>query len=709
MKKRVLYITLFLLLLSTLIVINLLESTYLIPLTTFIFIFLPGYLLIDLLNLKVNKTKTFVFSLGISVVFLMVGGLVLDQGLYELGISRPLDSFLFPLILLLGIGALLTLAYSRDCQGKKKLDWKIKFNTHEIFLLALSISLLIFVIYSSLYVRRFNYNSFSILAYFLTILVFLAILKTDKVSEKKYPLFLIILGVSLVLPSILRYNYIVGWDIFREYQVYRHIDVRGNWSIITDRTNLMASLSINFFPVVVTRLTGISGMTIFRYLIPLIFSCSILSIYEISKKFLSNNMAFITGIFYSATPYYFRSITSPRTVLSIFFVSLIVLLVVSKIHSHKFQILFFLFSVGIVVSHYATAFIFLFSLIALSFGRLILEKLDREYSNYLENLKNVHLLIYFFILYILLNIVMGAVGTFERVVDILYSSLPRFSDFVNGEEIDGESQAVAGRTLGQAGISQYLQFAITWIIMLLMMICAFYILKRLLMDEGEYKERELLCLIIAGGIILLAFIAVPGISNYYNLQRVYISAIVFMAPSFVLGVSFLVKKKKAVKYVVLAIVILFLFSNVGVTFQLAGYQRGYALRTEGDDYLEHYVSRAEFRSASWLDEYREEEVDIYTTELGETRRLDIAFEPPDDQFLYPQDIVSRLDNETMNEGFEGYVYLYRANVEYNKRRVDDLEVIGYVEFQQQDELINNSDVIYSNGDSTILKSSSINN
>jgi len=181
---------------------------------------------------------------------------------------------------------------------------------------------------------------------------------------------------------------------------------------------------------------------------------------------------------------------------------------------------------------------------------------------------------------------------------------------------------------------------------------------------------------------------------------------IFLSSGCIIGVFLVFKNTPNLgKVFVIFIIGLVLLSYSGFTYQIMGHQQGYALVTENNFYMDNYISNSEVRSAQWLDEHRIKENDIYTTEMGETRRFDISFQPKEDRFEYNRNWTYRLSNDPTEDDFSGYLYMYRANIEHNKRVIYSRENRRreYIEFLQMEPLVNNTNLIYSNGHSKILQ------
>lgn len=144
----------------------------------FYFTFLPGFVFLKLLKLnELDRVETILFSVGFSVAFLMIAGLLINESFFLFGVSQPLS--LVPLMIVLSsialIGGVLVYLRSEDLEIRN-----IELSTKSPFILLL-LCLPILSVVGAMYV---NVYGSSILLLFTIIAVSLLFI-TAVLSKKQ--------------------------------------------------------------------------------------------------------------------------------------------------------------------------------------------------------------------------------------------------------------------------------------------------------------------------------------------------------------------------------------------------------------------------------------------------------------------------------------------------------------------------------------------
>jgi len=128
--------------------------------------------------------------------------------------------------------------------------------------------------------------------------------------------------------------------------------------------SLVGSLaSITILPAIYQAFLEINPEYLFKLLIPLLFSISPLVVYVIARKYIGGFYAFLTSFLFMSQIIFFRATDFASTSMAILFFALaIMVLFHDGINEFGRRLLFLLFAVACVVSHYSTSLIFLFIL-----------------------------------------------------------------------------------------------------------------------------------------------------------------------------------------------------------------------------------------------------------------------------------------------------------------------------------------------------------
>lgn len=172
---------------------------------------------------------------------------------------------------------------------------------------------------------------------------------------------LFFVAISLLLLTSLRGWYITGHDIQREYEVFQLAYQPGRWQIAAFRDAYNACMSITVLPVSIARLTGISGIYVFKVVIPLLFAVAPVGLYRAVRHGTSQTIAVLSAIYFVAFPTYFTDMAFLARQEIAFLMLACVLLVLADgarpLRARKIAATVLL--VGIVLSHYSTTYVLL--------------------------------------------------------------------------------------------------------------------------------------------------------------------------------------------------------------------------------------------------------------------------------------------------------------------------------------------------------------
>lgn len=348
----------------------------------FSFIFLttvPGLLIMLALRIRgIGFWEYLVYTVGLSIAFLMFGGLAVNWILPWLHITdKPLSlaplviSFSF-MLFVLGI-----LAYIRN----KDLSLEIKIPKLNIVSKIFFITPIIFPILSILGAITLNNGGPNYLTMIMlggiAAYVFLLVIFRNKLNENIYPYAIFMISLSLLLMLSLRSWYISGFDISKEFQVFQITKEKMLWSMLNFNNIYNACLSINILPTVLSTFLHIRDEYIYKLIFQILFAIVPLGTYILFRKLrIKRELAFLAGIFYISNPWFIDPLTTinRQEIAFIFFIMILLIIFEEKLSSSVKSILLILFSLSMVVSHYSTTYIailiFLLSYILLKFFML---------------------------------------------------------------------------------------------------------------------------------------------------------------------------------------------------------------------------------------------------------------------------------------------------------------------------------------------------
>ncbi len=330
---------------------------------------IPGLLIMLILKIrKISIWEYLIYTVGISIAFLMFGGLLINLVLPLFGIGKPLSlEFLF-----IGIDIFLIIfwiiAYKQNKEilieiKLPKLDWSEKI----FFIVPVVFPFLSIFGATTLNNGGPNYLFISMLVG-IVIYCFLLVLFRKKLNQNIFPWAILMMSIALLLSNSLRSWHVTGGDISLEYYVFQLTKSLSYWSSSQFNDPYNTCLSITILPTILSNFLNTSDEYIYKAIFPVIFSFSAISLYLILKKYLKDVLSFLSILFLIIQLPFLLWITAiARQEIALFFFSLFLLAMFSSNYKLKTkEILYIIFGFSIVVSHYSTIYITLF-LLSLSF------------------------------------------------------------------------------------------------------------------------------------------------------------------------------------------------------------------------------------------------------------------------------------------------------------------------------------------------------
>lgn len=328
--------------------------------------FIPGILLIVIFGISnLNLTEVILYSVGLSLSFLMYIG-ALASFLYPfISIQKPISET--PLIYTISFTVVLLciIFYQQNKKFELLLPNLRDFLSPSTLLFVLPIFLAVF----GAYLLRFHESNFLllILIALISLIPFLAIYH---VSSKFYPLLIFSIALSLLLYASAASPYVRGWDACVELYTANLVKANSLWDLgIPTAQNAM--LSIVILRPIYSILLGISLTEAFTLTSPFLFSLVPVVLYEISRRVVKSQsrdeIAFLSCSFFMFFWMFYTSMANLyRQQIAMLFLSLIILLLTDREMKTSIgkKVLLIIFSISLVVSHYATAYLYMFILLA---------------------------------------------------------------------------------------------------------------------------------------------------------------------------------------------------------------------------------------------------------------------------------------------------------------------------------------------------------
>ena len=658
--------------------------------------FIPGIVILKLLKLdkQLDGLETVLFSVGLSVAFLMLAGLLVNEFGFLLGISEPLS--LMPLMTILNslilVGGILACLRS---DGVK--FWEAKtLGLHPLTLVLTGLPILSVV--GAMWVNAFDKNLillFMLIA--ISLLFVLGVISKKLLPPKLYPLAVLVIAISLLYHSSLVSNYIYGTDIHLEYFVFKTTQDSGHWSSINPyfgdigygRTHSMLSVSI--LPTIYSSLLNMDSTWVFKIIFPLIFSFVPLGLYHVWKGYVGKKYAFISAFLFMAYGTFYTEMLglNRQIVAELFFVLLLLVVLNKKMKQPSKMVCFMIFSFGLVTSHYGLSEIFLFFISLTFISLFVVKRPSRKIT--------AGMVVLFFVVMFTWYIYTSGSAVFDSFLefgDYVYSQLGEFFNPASrGQTVLRGLGLESPPTIWNV-ISRVFAYVTQFFI-----VVGFFglITKRV----RVHFERNYFTFSFIAMAFLAALILVPGLANTMNMTRFYHILLFFLAPLCVLGVEFLVrfvfKRKKEIWASILLLIVLvpyFLFQT-GFVYEVTGSESwSMPLSKYRMDkvrlYYMGFVDEQSVFGAQWMSENIDvKHAQIYADGVSRYKVLTSY------GMIYEGDI-NVLSNTTIL-ATNGTLYLSKLNVFYGK-------IVGTNYIWNSNEfssLFNEMNKVYSNGGSEI--------
>ena len=488
--------------------------------------FVPGIVLLRIFRLhKIGNIKTILFSVSLSIAFLILIGLLMNSLYPLLGISEPL-SFV-PLIITITsfVLILIILSYVRA----KDFSTPISIDTKEILSpIVLFLILLPFLSILGSYLVNQSGNNSILLLLFIIICSTVVVASFSKklIPEKFYPLAIWSISLSLIFHLTLISQYLTGCDIHVEFYLFKLVADNSYWdSTIPITVNAM--LSITIVPVIFSELLNINGVWIFKIVYPFIFSLLPLGLFHIFKQQTDGLTAFLATFFFMGLHrFQWMMCTNARQgIAELFFILLVLLLVDREGHSSNKRLLAIIFSFALIVSHYGTSYIYMIY-IALIWLFLLLR------SDISKKLSATSVAI-FFVMALSWYMYLSQSAPFTAIVNIgghIFSSI--YTDFFSAEARDPAVLLAIGMVGPTTALLHHLCRGVHYLTQFFIVIGVIMLVGRKVKFDFD---KEYVLAVYVSMFLLLSSIILPHSSTSLGQMRIYHITLILLAPFCIIG------------------------------------------------------------------------------------------------------------------------------------------------------------------------------
>jgi hypothetical protein len=531
----------------------------------------------------------------------------------------------------------------------------------------------------------------------------------------------------------LRGEGIIGYDISTEFYIANHTHQVGVWHTLHRNDAYGAMLSVGVLPSVLDALMGVSPLIALKVVYPLFAAAMPVAIFLIGERILSRRFAVAAAGFLVVQDYFFEQLPelARQEVALVFFAALIATLLERRLRRSTQTGLAVLLALGLVVSHYSTAYLAIPLMVGAVLSRLLIGRYRGIRAFSLPWLVAAVTLIGGSLLWY------GAITKSANNVSAFTSTvqhqglhlLPHTGNLLNTYLNGNNVQKITPARLQQLAVTEYHKSA-PFVKPLPAAQQPQYSIRSatvpgsktspaasdfVLVLDAVFNEGLLLCVAIGalvmmlrrraswevgevgflafGGLAFLVFIRFSGTAAaQYNQSRALLESLVILAlPAAWLLERLLARLRprlRTLAWPVLVLIMMAMFvQQTGMLNLLVGGGTSLNLASSGEDYERYYVTPAELAGARYVDAEGRDGL-IYADRYGQLR-IDATSGRPGFTNVMPR----TLDRYA-------WVYGTRTNVQLGRARTQVENSFGTYRWPAA-YLKRFYDLVYTNGDSEV--------
>jgi len=475
--------------------------------------FLPGYLLLNIFRTKLESLLERIFlSVALSISIVMFIGIFVNFMYPFLGIKKPIT--LGPILITFDavITALLLIQQKRAIFMQEAGAYGgIRITTWDLFF-----SLLPLVSLLSAYRFSFYEDNRGLLAlYFLislTPIIFVKVKDFNRTSA------IWLIAISLMWSTVfgMSWNYIWGYDINAEYYYAGLVLSEGVWDIsIFKGSNSVAS--VNLLAPIYSLILNTNMILIFKVIYPLIFSLVPVILLKAYEKLLRRKVWAELSVLFMVFFFHFfvNTMALARMMIVEMYLALLVYAAVKRLNT----IILLLLLASLAVSHYGTAYLVMFALLAL----IPLSKLKPRMKI------STPVVAFFWAVTLLWYQYTGGGFEFHALANIGYQTFLMLNDILNPQYSQGLAIIISKTTVLRE-IAKWINLIAQGLITVGFLSASYRLVRN---KSTKYLEFYALSLVFFAYDV--AGVIVPFFANRMNVSRLYHLTQFFIAPYLLIG------------------------------------------------------------------------------------------------------------------------------------------------------------------------------
>jgi len=603
------------------------------------FLLVPGYLLLSCLGHGIkSRWEIMSFSLGLSLLLLMVSGLALNS-LHVFGLARPFTTL--NIFATLDLVALILLGLNRKKHIKLP-SLHIRPSAEQIAVSSALTMLPPLAIGGAIRLNNGVSNVLTMIL-FAAIPVLFIYLITHKKLKSLYPYAVLMFGMAVLLSTSLRGWSITGHDIQHEFRVFQITSSNSFWNIHNPAGDpYNACLSITILPTIIARITSVSAPYVYKAVFQVIFAFGLVPIFSLLKRLSGTQKALIGALIFISFPPFLEDMPYlNRQEIAFVFFALLVLVTFMNMARKPKTVLTILCLLGVTLSHYSSGYVTLGILVLSWLFYKLLTHRRSNWQPFILPALSLPVILAALLFTFLWNAQVttttsGLRKTLTETAEGLWGNSPTQADGVSYSILSpstvsptvvlakyaGKSAnqvqyvpspnlpiTAAGRAVSHiisaATLNSFLRsFSAKILQILLILGVIIYFFKQ--KAKLSAKETYFYALTLACLTLLVLITILPQLSEDYSVTRLFQQTLVITAFVIVSALEFLLGFLGRIKIHVLALFFALLFLELSgfMPQALGGYVAQLSLNNSGQYYDLYYVHSGEVLASSWLLQHR---------------------------------------------------------------------------------------------------------
>lgn len=365
--------------------------------------------------------------------------------------------------------------------------------------------------------------------------VYLSLRESSHLEDRYFLMLIASMSLSLLFSAALVSENLRGYDVHQEFNLFTQVLTSGRWqpegtSVHNSAYVYNSVVSISILPAILATVSGLDGVSIFKFVFMGIYSMVPLLLYRLYRNMLRPSSAFLAVFLFMSYPTFYWEVLQigKQEIAELLLVLLFCVMLSRPVTAQRsWGVTILVLTVGLVLSHYSLAYIYILLLIISFASSHILHRT--------ASLSNLMMILVSIIAALSWYAYVANAAALASLTDFFSSVLNGLAyDFLNPSSRPAIVMAALGLSSTPAGflhfISRLTQYLVVSCLIAGLLVLMF---KR----TKSMSERKMLPLMVAGLALTIAGAILPFFGGGLNLSRFYHIALLCASPCFVYGIG----------------------------------------------------------------------------------------------------------------------------------------------------------------------------